>query len=770
VIHNKLENTKRFLIPILALVVTSIITVTSINTYININMFKKHISKDISKYKEEYLQKNKNDVYKKVHLVNNSIKFQTTKIEIKLKNSLNEKIKIAYNIANDIYTRDKNKYTNEEIKEKIVKHLSIIKFNEGRGYYYIIDNNTNIMLYNPIKKFHGKDVTNAKDSRGTMLLSEHKKVLKNKKVGILKQYLYKPNEANKEYLKMNYITIFEPLNIIIGTGEYLDVIQNKIQDFVIERFSNLEKNKDKYLFFYKLHDINGGDDFATMILNQNRPDLIGKKISDNYKDIKGNKFRKEFLKGLRDKGEVYTKYWYKKPKHKNPKAKMSYFYLNKDWNWIIASGFYFDDLEQHILEKENSLTKYTNTIIKDTIITIVILSLIVIIISVFIALKIDRTIKGYTEQLVENKLQLEHSQKVAKLGSWNLDLTTYKLKWSDEIYNIFKIDKDKFKPSYESFLDAIHPDDKEMVSKAYSKSLEDKKPYSIIHRLLMKDGTTKWVEEKCETTFDKDGNPLISYGTVQDITKEYILRQNQLTQEKLILEQTKNAQMGEMIGNIAHQWRQPLSVISTAATGMKIQKEYGLLSDEEFDELCDGINENAQFLSNTIDTFRDYIKEKKELKEVVLQDRINYAINIIESTIKNSHIKLINNVNNIEPIKITLVVGELSQVIINLFNNAKDALLQNNIDNKVIKIDLVKKDNKAIITIEDNGGGIPNNIISKIFDPYFTTKHKSQGTGLGLHMSRDIIEQQLNGKLYAKNSNDGAVFTIEIPLDTNKTK
>ncbi len=235
-------------------------------------------------------------------------------------------------------------------------------------------------------------------------------------------------------------------------------------------------------------------------------------------------------------------------------------------------------------------------------------------------------------------------------------------------------------------------------------------------------------------------------------------------QEQLISEQSKMVQMGEMIGNIAHQWRQPLSVISTAASGIKVQKKFDLITPSQENEMLDNIVKNANFLSDTIDIFRDYIKEEKEIKEVILQTRISGAINIIEATIKNNHIKLITNIDDTEPIPITMVVGELSQVIINLINNAKDILLEKKINEPFIKISLIKKNNTTIIEVEDNGGGIPNDILAKIFNPYFTTKHQSQGTGLGLHMSKNIIEQHLNGKLSAKNYKYGAIFTIELPL------
>ncbi|MGB5866382.1 MAG: PAS domain-containing sensor histidine kinase [Arcobacteraceae bacterium] len=251
-----------------------------------------------------------------------------------------------------------------------------------------------------------------------------------------------------------------------------------------------------------------------------------------------------------------------------------------------------------------------------------------------------------------------------------------------------------------------------------------------------------------------------------DTTIVTVLDLTDIKQRENILSQSiKMAQMGEMIGNIAHQWRQPLSVITTAASGIKVKKEYSVISDDEMFKLLDSIVLNAEHLSSTIDVFRNFIKEKVEIKEVVIQDRINNALSIIETRLQNEHINLINNINYNEPLKAVIVLGELSQVIINIFNNAIDILKQKDTLDKTIEIDLMIKNKKIVITIEDNGGGIPANIFSHIFEPYFTTKHKSVGTGIGLYMSYDIIVNHMKGQLYAKNTQKGAKFFIELPMD-----
>ncbi len=238
---------------------------------------------------------------------------------------------------------------------------------------------------------------------------------------------------------------------------------------------------------------------------------------------------------------------------------------------------------------------------------------------------------------------------------------------------------------------------------------------------------------------------------------------NQLQQQQ-IFEQTKHAQMGEMIGNIAHQWRQPLSLISTSASAILIKKEYGILESKNEDEMLETIIQTAQHLSTTINIFRDYLKETKELQEVILQEKINSAIDIVKASLENHFIKIINEIDTIPPIKITMIATELGEVVINILNNAKDVMVSYETEEPFVKITLEKNDTDAVITISDNGGGIPQAVLPKIFDPYFTTKHKSQGTGLGLYMSKEIIEKHLGGKLEAFNNNLGAVFKITLPL------
>ena len=267
---------------------------------------------------------------------------------------------------------------------------------------------------------------------------------------------------------------------------------------------------------------------------------------------------------------------------------------------------------------------------------------------------------------------------------------------------------------------------------------------------------------------DKNENVIGVLGVIQDIT-EQINNQNQINlQEQLLIQQSKLASMGEMIANIAHQWRQPLSIISTSATGIKIQKEMGILDDDSEIKSLDCINENAQYLSNTIEDFRDFFKKSKIKNLVNLNTLLEKTLKLIITRLKNKKITIINNCTDIE---FETYEREMIQVFMNIINNSIDAF-ENKDYEKFIFFETKKFENKIVINIKDNAGGIDENILDKIFEPYFTTKESKQGTGIGLYMCNEIVVKHFNGEISVANESfeylnqkyKGSQFTIELPL------
>ena len=228
--------------------------------------------------------------------------------------------------------------------------------------------------------------------------------------------------------------------------------------------------------------------------------------------------------------------------------------------------------------------------------------------------------------------------------------------------------------------------------------------------------------------------------------------------DQQIIQQSRLAQMGEMISMIAHQWRQPLAAISSASTAINFKARRDKLDNKVALELSSKIAEYSQHLSSTIDDFRDFFKSKEEKQKTSFGEIINGVLNIVEDSVINKNIKLIKDLNYNDSFESN--PNELKQVVLNLIKNAEDVLLEKNIENPYIKISTYFKENKYILEISDNGNGIPENNMEKIFDPYFSTKTKKDGTGLGLYMSKTIVEEHCDGELSVENNKDGAVFKI----------
>jgi signal transduction histidine kinase/REP element-mobilizing transposase RayT len=220
--------------------------------------------------------------------------------------------------------------------------------------------------------------------------------------------------------------------------------------------------------------------------------------------------------------------------------------------------------------------------------------------------------------------------------------------------------------------------------------------------------------------------------------------------------QSKLASMGEMIGNIAHQWRQPLTHLSYLLMNLKTAYEKKMLTPEYFDKKTTMANAQIKYLSNTIDDFRDFFRNTNNKEIFNLSSSVNEVINLLKDSFTHHEIEIETNLN--KTIEIKAYRGEFLQVIFNILNNAKDEFLKRKTKNPKIIIKTQVSKNEIKLEIGDNAGGIKNELLQKIFEPYFTTKDK--GLGIGLYMSKIIIEKS-DGKLEATNTKSGALFIIK---------
>ncbi|MDX9839533.1 MAG: HAMP domain-containing protein, partial [Azoarcus sp.] len=231
-------------------------------------------------------------------------------------------------------------------------------------------------------------------------------------------------------------------------------------------------------------------------------------------------------------------------------------------------------------------------------------------------------------------------------------------------------------------------------------------------------------------------------------------------QETLLIHQSRLAAMGEMIGAIAHQWRQPLNALSLVMQNIRMQHRSGRLTEQSMARMQEKSEQLVQRMSSTIDDFRDFFKPDKHAVTFNLARVIQSSANIMDGVFNNHCIAL--TIDCDEEIEVFGIPGEFSQVILNLLSNAKDAVQDAHQASPRIHVHASRDGNRVRICVDDNGGGIAPGIMDRIYEPYFTTKTEGKGSGIGLYMSRMIVENNMHGQLAASNTGEGARFTIEL--------
>ncbi len=275
-----------------------------------------------------------------------------------------------------------------------------------------------------------------------------------------------------------------------------------------------------------------------------------------------------------------------------------------------------------------------------------------------------------------------------------------------------------------------------------------------------KDGTEFWESAIITPIFD-DKNEIVNFLAIkQEITKEIYLKEEIKNKEEMMIAQSRHAAMGEMISMIAHQWRQPISVIAMACNNILVDLELEMLDNEQLKDSAESMIEQTKYLSQTIEDFRNFFKPDKEKELINPKNIVDEALSIMSKSLENNGIVI--TFGKIDDCEVLIFSRELLQVFLNLIKNAKEAFEDKNIENKIIEISIIKNNQIVKIEIYDNAYNIDEKIKDKVFDPYFSTKAEKTGTGLGLYMSKTIIEKHLNGALGFYNKNEGVVFYVDL--------
>jgi len=623
----------------------------------------------------------------------------------------------------------------EEYEKKLLFAIKIIPVSI---FLLIAIISTIVVLY-----VHKINYNNEIDKVRNIYLKSEKELLRQEVIK-LHNNITNEKELTEEQLRINIKEkVYEAYSIVNNIyNQNSHKNKKEIIKMVTDSLRDIRFNDDRgYFFMYKMD--------GTTLLLPTRVDLEGKNLL-NLKDAKGS----YSIQNLRDlslkKGESFYTWWWYKPNESNYQSKkIGFAKYFKPLDCFIGTGEYVNDFEETI---KKSITKRLSTY---------------------------RYGKNqYVFIFDEKGTVLSHMDK-NRIGTNNLNE-----KNTNDIYATYDIvNVNDEKGKFLTYTFKKNSDFTETRKVSYVKKFKDWK--WIIGSGFYTDDLKILIEKKKEELTKENESQIktilifaFSIGIliiVLSLFLSYVIKkqfeeykQNAKDKDRLLFQQSKMAEMGEMLENIAHQWRQPLSVITTCASGIKMQKEYNLLTDENLINSVDNIMESAEHLSQTVDDFRNFYKDDKVKAKFKIINAINKSIQLVQSKYKSQNIQIITNTSDLEVVGLK---NELIQVIINILNNARDVFESIEIEEKIIIISVEKIDGNAVIKFCDNGGGVAQENLEKIFTQKFTTKSDADGTGIGLYMSKLIIEKA-NGIIKVKNKEFiyedkkyiGAEFTIILPL------
>jgi two-component system sporulation sensor kinase A len=365
--------------------------------------------------------------------------------------------------------------------------------------------------------------------------------------------------------------------------------------------------------------------------------------------------------------------------------------------------------------------------------------------------------KKVEEALRHSERELSIAQKIGKMGNWVYDIDIEELWWSDEVYRIFGHRPKEFNASYQAFLNAVHPEDREFVDSTNKKIMENKKNYSMDHRIVLPDGTFRTVHQECKTFYNEQGKPTKLRGIVQDITERKQAEEKLKTYQEQLSHAEKLSSIGRLSGSIAHEINNPLFGIRNVLERTKMcvpLKE----ADEHFIDMAISETDRIAKLTRRLNNFFSPTREKKEAVQInqVLEEMALLS----QKELTDRNIQLTTHYSGVLP-EISAYPDQIKQVALNLFQNAMDAIPETGGE---ISLSTHHQDSHLYFTIKDNGVGMSRKTRKDIFEPFFTTKSKAEGTGLGLWVTHGIVQSHGGLIEVSSQSGKGTSFTVSLPM------
>ncbi|MFK2822172.1 cache domain-containing protein [Arcobacter sp. YIC-80] len=697
---------------IIILLVATIIGSNLIKT--EYNNFKNHIKN----FKNTIIHREKFYIKTAIENLKNDIEFERLSILNSKKQRIKNQSIIAHNLAISLYENSKN-LSKKEQKKLIISSIRQIAQKQNDIHYFIYDINGNLLLNTENPRNEGVNFLDFEDINGVKFINEMINAKQNKQ-NYVEYFWYKPNK------RITYSRHIKELGLIIGSASFLESRKEELKEKLLKKIILQNFNEEEFLFIYKLNSLNNITTQSNLLIEKNIQTSKDELLAVEKLMIKSNY-----------KGNDYLIY--------DNKQKIFYGTFLTNLRYFIAVGV---DLSQiyNLIEKERviSLDNMYKNIIKLFII-ISIMTIIFFIFSLLFTKKIEFLFNKYKKTVKENE------EKYALLFNYSNDGFIIS-EVNKSSTNILSLNSTALKTIGYETKEILYQDFFNLFENLTLDDIIAEKSLFRTVKLFTKENKLRTIELNAMMYLYEDKK--LIFASLRDITERTLLKEEKLKQEKLLIQKSKMAAMGEMIGNIAHQWRQPLSQISGLFFDIESAYDFKELDKKYLTKRVDEANDILEYMSRTIDDFRNFFNPNSIREEFNIKETITNAVKIVNSTLNYHNIQIQID----QELKINGYKNEYAQAIINIISNAKDILIERKIKEPLIKIYM--KD-KNTLCIEDNAGGINKEIIEKIFDPYFTTKF-DYGTGIGLYMTKLIIEEKMNGVIEVENSQLGAIFSIEI--------
>ncbi|MGB5866557.1 MAG: cache domain-containing protein, partial [Arcobacteraceae bacterium] len=719
----KIERNLIFVIKYAPLVL--ILILSMFTTYFIEMSNRQQIADEIKFTTNFYLKLNNEQLIEDVNKLKEYIKSEDENSKEKLKSYIKERVYEAHSIATKIYDDNKDTKTKEEIFQLIKTALGSIIYNEGRGYFFIDDINGYNLLQPLNKRLENTDLSHTKDKNGYMFKQTIMQTIKDKTERFDTYYWPKNSQDKKQYEKISFYKYFAPLNVAIGTGEYIIDFDKKIKKNVMKYINDLNANDKSYIFVL---------DYSGTVLVHKNEALQGVNLFDEpYVSQYANANR--FI-NLAKQGGGFLSYDNSTLKEKKTYKKTSYISSYEKWNWVLGTGYSDEDLTAIITNVKESLQKQNEKNFFNILVLSVVITIILLVVSLIISRYLETIFESYKERIKDEEKEFRDLFEYINIGLSVCDVDGKFVNVNSKFSLMLGYD-DKKELLNKSWYDISKDEFIETENKSFNDLIAQRiNTYTLEKSYIKEDGTHLDALITANLLKDK--------GKVKNILFSIIDITDIKAKDNLFFQQSKMASMGEMIANIAHQWRQPLSLISTASSGIKMQKEFDTLTDEQFDKSLDAITNATQYLSQTIEDFKNFFSPKENRETFTINNLVKKTLILVSAELEHKNISIITNIQDIE---IQSFQNDFIQVLINIINNAKDALLKKEGERLIFIESYFESKNQLVLTITDNAGGINDEILAKIFEPYFTTKYKSNGTGIGLYMVMEIIQKHMHGTI-----------------------